>query len=800
MNKLFRYALLALLLGVAIPLPAQTPGRVKKIEIKQVGPQSVSESLVRANIRVKEGDNFSRLAVDDDVRNLYGTGYFDNIRIVEDAAAEGITVTYVLVNKMRVTEIKFAGNAKFSNSKLQDIIKSKVGETKDERKLFADAQEIRKKYENTGYPRTKVEYKVAPDENAGRASVTFEITEAPRIRVTDVVFDGAQAFKQKKLRKEMKTRRWWMFSWITQSGKLKDDELEDDKDKLAEFYRDAGYIDFDLKEVKQEMLTPSKMKLHFVISEGRQYRVGAIQIKGAALFSTNEIGRVLRMGVGDLFTPKALAGDREAIEDFYGAKGYIDARVFPRKNPNVETGTMDLVYEINEGEKAFVEKIEIKGNVKTKDKVIRRELAVAPGEVFDMVRVKRSKNRLEQMGYFERVDARPEDTDVPNRKNLVVGVDEKDTGHFTVGAGFSSVDSLVGFVELSQGNFDLFKPPTFTGAGQKFRLKASVGTVRQDYEVAWTEPWFLDRKLALGVDLYYRDYGFLSDLFDERRIGGRVSLTRALGSEFLIGSISYNPELVSIDRVEDRAPQTMINSEGDYLLNRFGGSIAYDTRNSSLLPNAGHRSELLSELVVGDANLYKLEAKTAWFFPGLADGHVLELRVKGGVIEAFGDSNIPDVPRDRYYPATSKITGNPFVAKSPYPNQPNNDVPFFERWYLGGAYSLRGFRFRDATPQEYGIKGIGREPIGGNTYYLATAEYSLPIIDRLRFAVFYDMGNVFYKSYDFSTDYSSDAGVGIRLNLPIGPLRFDYAFPIQDAYGTSGNGRFNFTVGYTTEF
>src|SRR6185369_16125429 len=192
--------------------------------------QSVSESLVRANIRIKEGDIFSRLAVDDDVRNLYGTGYFDNVRIVEDAAADGYTVTYVLVNKMRITDIKFAGNAKYSTSKLKGIIKSKIGESKDERKLFADTQEIKKKYQNAGFPRTKVEYKIVPDENAGRATVTFEITETPKVRVVNVVFDGAKAFTQKKLRKEIKTKRWWMFSWITSTGRVKDEELEDDKD------------------------------------------------------------------------------------------------------------------------------------------------------------------------------------------------------------------------------------------------------------------------------------------------------------------------------------------------------------------------------------------------------------------------------------------------------------------------------------------------------------------------------------------------------------------------------------------
>jgi len=800
MKRFFRYALLALLLGACHGAFAAAPSQIKKIEIKQVGPQAVSESLVRANIRVKEGDVFNRLAVDDDVRNLYATGYFDNIRIVEEPSSDGFTVTYVLVNKMRITDIQFTGNTKYSVDKLKGLIKSKVGETKDERKLFADAQEIKKKYQNSGYPRTQVQYKVAPDENAGRATVTFEITEAPKVRVVDVVFDGAHAFPQKKLRKEIKTRRWWMFSWITQSGRVKDEELEDDKEKLTDFYRNAGYIDFEIKEVKQEMLTPTRMILHFIVNEGRQYKVGAIGFKGPARFSTNDVARVLKMHPGDIFTPKKLATDKEAIEDFYGTKGHIDTRVFPQRNPNVQTGTMDLVYEINEGEKSYIEKIEIKGNVKTKDKVIRRELAVSPGEVFDMVRVKRSKNRLEQMGYFERVDARPEDTDVPNRKNLVVGVDEKNTGNFTVGAGFSSVDSLVGFVELSQGNFDLFKPPTFTGGGQKFRLRASVGTLRQDYQVSFIEPWFLDQKLSLGVDLYYRQLGFLSTLFDERRAGGKMSLTRALGSDFLIGSVSYTAEDVGIERVDTRAPQTILNSEGDFFLNRFGGSLAYDTRNSALLPNGGQRSELLTEAVVGDANLYKIEAKSSWYFPGLAEGHVLELRFKGGVVDSFGSSSIPPVTPTRTFSRVDQYSGNRFIATSPYRNLPNNNVPFFERWYLGGAYSLRGFKYREASPQEAGIRGVGFEPVGGNSYYLGTAEYSLPIIDRLRFAVFYDMGNVFYRSWQFTSDFSSDVGAGIRLNLPIGPLRFDYAIPMQDAYGTGGGGRFNFTVGYTTEF
>jgi outer membrane protein insertion porin family len=808
MKKYFRYALLALLLGMSgLPLAAQAPSQVKTVELKQVGPQSVSEPLIRANVRVKAGDNFSRVAVDDDVRNLYNTGYFYNIRIVEEQTVDGIILTYVLVAKPRLVDIKFSGNTKYDNGDLKKLVKSKVGDPLDERKLFADVQEIKKKYQNAGYPRTEVRNPplLSIDENAGRASVTFEVTEAPKVRVVDVVFDGAQAFPQKKLRKALKTRRWWSFSWLTQSGRIKDDVLEDDKDKLAEFYREKGYIDFELKEVKQEFLTPKRVILHFVISEGRQYKVGAVSFKGAKLFSTNDLAKVLKMNAGDIFTPSGLSKDLEAVEDYFGSRGYLtgyqpgETRVFPRKNANIETGTMDLVYEIAEGDKATIEKIEIKGNVKTKDKVIRRELAVSPGETFDMVRVKRSKTRLQQMGFFERVDARPEETDVPNRKNLVVGVEEKNTGNFTIGAGFSSVDALVGFVEVSQGNFDLMHPPTFTGAGQKFRLRASVGTVRQDYQISFVEPWFLDKKLALSVDLYYRELGFYSDLFDERRAGAKFALTRALGSDFLIGSVSYTVESVGILDVDRDSPTTILNTEGNHLLNRFGASIAYDTRNNALLPDRGQRTELVGEVVAGDANLYKLEAKTAWFFPGFFEGHVLEVGLKAGVAEAFNDFGDDPAPRHSYT-TIHPITGNRVFHRGPR-NLPKNGVPFFERYFLGGAYSLRGFRYRDVSPQESGIRGVGREPVGGNSYYMAYSEYSLPIIERVRIAAFADMGNVYYKSYDFRlNEYNADVGMGIRLNLPIGPLRFDYGIPIHDSNDLGGGGRFNFTVGYTREF
>lgn len=504
-----------------VPLHSQTGTRIAKVEIKHVGPAAASDGLILSNIRIKEGDTYQRARIDDDVRNLYATGFFYNIRIGEEQTPEGVKLTYVLQGKPTLTDVKFSGNKKYSNSKLTKKISSKVGQPLDDKKLFDDSRTIEQMYEKAGYQKTKVKPVLSIDENAGHGSATFEISETHKVRIKDITFDGVTGIKTKKLRKAIKTKRAWMFSWLTSSNVYKDDQFEDDKDKLIELLQNEGYIDAEIKDVKFDYITPKKMNIHFIISQGQQYKVGNLAFKGNKLFNTNDIlkGIVVeghaerpQMTVGKFFTPKGLNKDVEAVRDFYGSKGYVDTRVVAEKIPNTTTSTMDLVYDIDEGEKSFIEKIEIKGNEKTKDKVVRRELSVTPGEVFDMVKVKLSKDRIEGLNYFEKVDTKSEDTDVPNRKNLVVGLEEKNTGNFTIGAGFSSVDAVVGFVEVSQANFDLFKPPTFTGAGQKFRLRAQIGTKRQDYLMSFVEPWFLGHKLAFGVDLYHRDLDYVSTL------------------------------------------------------------------------------------------------------------------------------------------------------------------------------------------------------------------------------------------------------------------------------------------------
>ncbi|HVV02295.1 MAG TPA: outer membrane protein assembly factor BamA [Verrucomicrobiae bacterium] len=823
-----------LLLGYLQPALAQfAPPRISKVEIRHVGPATVSDALIRANIKVKAGDPYLAQAIDDDVKNLYATGFFYNIEVSrkDDPNGNGSILTYVVQEKPRLTAIRITGNTKFKDAKLRKKLTSKIGEPLDERKLFTDAREIEKRYQSAGYPSTRVEYSFNIEQDSGRATATLTVHETPKLKITAVEFLNAHAFTQKKLRKQIKTRRHWMFSWITRHGFLKDDVLEEDRDRLREFYRDHGYLDFEIKDVQFVHPKPGALIVRFVLYEGQQYKVGSVKFTGNKLFTIPEIisglhsihaiehqrGKVgtngLPMDVGDIFTPKGFNKDVQAVQDLYGSKGYID--VTPEKQnltvnkiPNTERGTMDLEFNINEGQKSYIEKIEIRGNTRTKDKVIRRELSVSPGEVFDMTRVNLSKQRLENLKYFSRVDLRPEPTEPPiaGRKDLVVGVEEQNTGNFTIGAAFSSIDELVGFAELYQGNFDLFNPPTFTGGGQKFRLRIAVGTLRQDYVAEFIEPWFLGRKLALSTQLYRReaDYESLNDMYIETRTGATIGLSKALGSDFLTGGINYTIEDVGI-RLNDGffpiptnrtdvvtttnlatgvvgtttnivhgVPPSILKSLGDDLLSRVRVSLAYDTRNSVELPNKGQRTELTAEMVGGplggDHEFYKLNLQTAWYFRGFFPGHVLEIVGRGGVAQSLeGD---------------------------------DADVPFYERFYLGGLDSMRGFRYRSVGPREAGFS----EPVGGDTYWFGSAEYSIPVFQQdkergigVRLAFFYDFGAVASRAYNFSdlSNFDDNYGIGLHLNLPIGPLRLDYGIPIHHDQYNGTSGKFQFGVGYT---
>ncbi|NUN92473.1 MAG: outer membrane protein assembly factor BamA [Verrucomicrobiae bacterium] len=738
---------------------------VKEIDVRFTGARTVNDSVVLANMRTKVGEPFTQTNSEDDVRALYATGLFANVRLTQEPSGEGIKVIVLVQGKPKLKDIVFEGNAKYKADRLKKEVKSKVGEVVSERQVAEDANALVEFYQKAGFHSVKVGFEVMPDELTGQSIAKFMITEGDRVKIDRVNFEGNKAFTAKILRRKIETRNHNWLSWFTKKGFLKETVIEEDKDRLAEFYRSEGYIDAEIKDVKYDKPGPEQIVVTFFVYEGNQYKVGSLGLDGNQLFSTEEIQKKLAMKAGDLFTPGGLQKDVKAIQDLYGARGYIDCNVRAIRVPNVTTSTIDVKLEIREGDMAYLDLIEIRGNRKTKDKVIRRELAVAPGEIYDSVKVEASKQRLENLGYFSHVTATPEDTDIPNRKNLVIAVEEQRTGSLSFGAGFSSVDSILGFAEVSQGNFDIANPPYFTGAGQKARVRAQFGSRRQDYIISFTEPWFLNKRLAAGFDLFYNDANYLSAIYSQRNYGGDVRLGTALG-EFNRADLTYKFEQIEIYDVSSGASSMITSEAGTRSKSSVGLNLSRDTRDNLTLPTKGYKVDLWSEVAGGPAlkgqtHTYKAGATgQIYFLMPWWEKNILSFYGSTGVVETWDEGT---------------------------------RVPLFDRWFLGGPYSVRGFKFRDIGPKD----GPGGEPVGGKTMAFLQTEYSVPVIERVRFATFADVGQVWAKAYDWSsTAPVVGAGVGLRLNLPIGQINLDYGWPIRkDSNITSDNGQFSFNVG-----
>lgn len=412
------------------------------------------------------------------------TPVFENVYVTDKQVAGGVEVTYTLVGKPVVTEILFEGNTggrKFKGNKLRKKSAPAPGRPQPAENFLRHTPPP-KGIPKGGYDQAKVGYEVRHEEALGQAVVVFQFDPGRKVKIEDIVFENAVAFSQRELRKVFKTRRHWWMSWLTSSGKFETDQWDEDLEMLVQFYQDEGYIDFKIREIEFEDSEDDRMVIRLDLYEGYRYQVGNVTFEGTSIFTGDEIRRGVQvrnravapvMLEGAIFTPSGLGEDREAVRDFYETYGYLDTRVLVSKVPNTDQGTMDLVYSISEGELNFVEKVEIRGNTRTKDKVIRRELAIYPGEVFDMVRVELSKIRLEGTGLFDGVDTQIEKIpELPNRRNLIIGVKEGRTGRLIMGFGYSSIEAMFAQAGFVQGNFDLFNPPYFTGAGRNSACKS----------------------------------------------------------------------------------------------------------------------------------------------------------------------------------------------------------------------------------------------------------------------------------------------------------------------------------------
>jgi outer membrane protein insertion porin family len=743
---------------------------VKEIEIVYVGPKSVQRSVILANMRTTVGQPYSPASVEEDVRNLYATGFFTNLRISDEPLADGVKVVVIVQPKPLVKEIVIKGAEKIKEARVRKEVSIKLGDPLSEQGVAQVADRVKEYYQSKGYEKAQVNYKIDVNEEFGRAVITYNIVEGDRAFISDIEFKGNANIPSKVLRKEMKTKKKDIFTWFNKSGIFKDDQFKQDLKKIREFYQERGYIDMQIKDVQFEYPEKDRMKVVITVFEGIRYSVGKIRFAGATIFTEANIRNRMPMLEGAIFSPKGLEADIKGIQDLYGEKGYIDADVRPEREANVESGKIDLLFVIQEGPESYIQSIVIQGNNKTKDKVIRRELAVAPGEVYDSVLVDASKKRLENLGYFEKVDINPQDTNIPNRKNMIVTVEEKRTGSVSFGAGFSSVDSLLGFVEISQSNFDIANFPYFTGAGQKFRTRLQYGIRRQDATISFTEPWFLNQRLSLGIDLFARNSEFLNAFYSQSNIGGSIGLARAL-NPFWTASIKYSLQNIDLYDFQGGTPTSLLAEEGARSKSAVQIGFTYDTRDNVFLTRRGEKIDIVGEMAggpfLGQTDIIKWQIDAQKFFP-LPYDMILTTAASTGTVEGYDDTET---------------------------------VPLFERFFIGGARSVRGFDNREVGP-----KDSNGEPTGGSTFAYGTLELTFPIMDRVRGAVFVDAGFENSDAYNWTVEANSSsdgdgalavgAGFGLRLNLPIGPLRLDLGFPVVHDRFNGGGPKFAFDVGY----
>ena len=758
-------AFICALLGAASArsqAPQASPGApvIRSIEVEYTGPETVSKERILAQMRMKVGQPFSSAMVEQDVEALYKSGAVLNVRIFAEPEGDGVKVIVRVQTRSIVREIVIDGAERIKAKRLRKEIKLRLNQPIKEEQLEEARQKIIEVYQAHGFTDVNVQFRVDPiDERRGTARVVFTVNEGAKGAVSQIRFEGNLHFSDWRLRKEMKTKRKTIVSFIDKSGRLDEAQLQQDLDSIREWYQNHGFIDVEIKDVRRERNTKGALTVTIVIAEGPQYHVGKVTVSGEKVAKEESIRALLKMKEGSVYSPKQLHDDAKAVADAYGSGGYVDLVITPESTP-AGPALVDVHYKIEEGERSFVNRVTIAGNTRTKDKVIRREVLVAPGDVFNTVRADLTKKRLENLGYFSKVETYPEETDVPGRKDLTILVQEKRTGSFSFGAGFSTIDQLVGFAELTQGNFDLFNWPTFTGGGQKFRLRVQYGTQRKDFLLNVTEPYFLDRRLSLSGQLFYTEADYLSVEYNQRNYGFTIDLRKPITS-FIYVSLGYQLQDIDIFNVSSGASAFIKSQEGSFTESKIISSVVFDRRDNALLTRTGQRITLApfvaGGFLGGNTQIYGWDLEGSQYF-----------RLKWDTILLINGEI-----------ATVDNWGN------------GSGVPIFERLYLGGANNLRGFPYREVGPQD-----VTGEPIGGLSMARATVEWTFPIIEKARGAIFYDTGFVNSDAWSFGFKHiASDVGVGIRLNLPIGPLRLDYGYPLQrDGY--NGGGHFNFSVGY----
>ncbi|MGM0555036.1 MAG: outer membrane protein assembly factor BamA [Myxococcota bacterium] len=769
----------------------QPAGEGDVVDVVQVvGNRRVEEASVLEQIDTKSGQPIRPEQISKDIHDVYDLGYFRDVRVDATRTKDGrVVVSFVVVEKPAIARIEYRGNEEIGDDKIKEVVNLKRFSILDVSKVKANAEKIRELYTEKGYYLADVSYKIEPLEERGDlAVVAFDIREYAKVEVKKVTFLGNENIPDDELQQIMRTREGSFLSFLTDFGSFREDQFSEDLQRITAYYYDKGFVQVSVG-VPSVRLSRDKKYLYITISidEGDQFSVGSVDVQGDFIAEKEELMDMVSLSKGDVFSYGTMRRDLQKLQSFYRDSGYAYVNVNPLNRINKPDQSVDVAYDIQKGKKVYFGRIEIAGNTKTRDKVIRRELRIEEGDLFSDTKLQSSKRRIRRLGYFENVEITTQRGARDDLINARVKVTETRTDTFQIGAGFSSTESFIANAQVSLNNL--------AGRGQSLSLQAQLSAIRSLFNLQFSEPWLFDSPWQFSFNLYNFDYA-LPD-FSRRSTGGDLTfgypLSRALDLDIpgeLLVSATYKLEDVGIT-TGGRSNRDQETS-GAFFRGGLTSSVRlgtfYDNRDNRLFPSDGQYHSVKVELAddtftLSQTEFLKTDLETRWYFPIFWE-FVLRLQGQLGYV-----TNI----------------------------DPNKSVPLFERYFVGGPTTVRGFdRFGLGPSRSVALRttdptsSLDDFEIGGNKQLIFTAEIEFPIFTAagIKGVVFADAGNAFDDDQPLTLDLDlfkspeknySDAlrttvGFGFRWRSPIAPLRFEWGIPLQRLPGEKGL-VFDFSIG-----
>ena len=726
--------------------PPERPILVKEIAVQ--GNRRVQEAVILGRVSLKIGTPFVANRTAEDIRAIFSLGFFDDVQVRVEDFEGGVKLTYVVAERPFVRDVLFSGNKKQDAATLLEKIDLKLGTVYNPVEVNRASDKLKEFYESEGY----FEVGVTPEVEKladGDVTVTFKISEGRRITIEQIVIEGTQGLTPKQVRAAMETQER---EFYILRGTVQRQRLDEDIDRIIQLYNDHGYVQARVEKSEIDVdRENARATIRIVVVEGPQFKVGGVDMTGNSLLPQEEIRKRMLLKSGDVFSRSKLRDSVTGITDLYSAIGRASADVSPNTMQDTPNRLVNVVFEIVEGPETYVERINISGNTRSEEKILRREIPMAEGDLFTSQKLARAKQRLTNLNYFDKVEAKTAPGSSKDKIVVNIDVTEKPTGLFSIGGGYSSQDGVLGTLDLSQRNF--------LGKGWEVFLRLRGGENIQTGTIGFTEPWLFDRPLAAGFDIF-NTRRILPD-YTVNSLGADIRLGHPIG-EYSRWNAIYRASQDRISDVNELGSPQLLSEEGTHLTSLVGLSLSRDTRDNIFDPTRGSTASISLDFAgVGfGVRFVRSVFTTTYYQPTPWLDHVLSFRLMAGY--AFGWDKDP--------------------------------VPLFERFYLGGSNSLRQFKSLQVSPRD----STGTR-VGGNAELLGTIEYQIPLFFGIKAAIFYDVGNVWGPDISGGskidlTDLRHGVGAGFRWNSPFGPIRVDYGIKLDQKKGESF-GSFNFSAG-----